>query len=153
MSPSLSDDASTVATPRMFLAAVYRRYCIKICRRKSNTPISDGWIVCHDPELPRRIPVGVKVRPRFARDAKVEIRSDEQASARRAEKAGITKVRPHDALLPLPHNTFLPFPTWCRFIGLVVLGARAPRSRSKPLRPISRCDILMVSRSLYPRTW
>ncbi|CAM9256179.1 unnamed protein product [Ascophyllum nodosum] len=64
----------------------------QICRRKSDTLEVNGWTVCHDPELPRRIPVGAKVMPRSARDIKMEVRrSNRQAAARRTPSTMITK--------------------------------------------------------------
>ena len=65
----------------------------KICRKNCDIKPISGWTAYHDPELPKRLPLGAEVRPRCARDARVEVtRSSGREGARRARDALITKV-------------------------------------------------------------
>eukprot|EP00904_Undaria_pinnatifida_P002728 jgi/Undpi1/12456/HiC_scaffold_5.g02127.m1 len=64
----------------------------KICRKNCDIKPISGWTAYHDPELPKRLPLGAEVRPRCARDARVEVtRSSGREGARRARDALITK--------------------------------------------------------------
>ena len=107
--------------------------------------------MCHDPELPRRIPVGAKVMPRSARDIKMEVRrSNRQAAARRTPSTMITKVQtvpcgPNFAPLVFPDR--LSF-TRCRrsdillMIGLIVFEASLNR-------PLYRLPVIEIYSCIY----